>query len=46
MLGLFRLSIVGELSGPDLFEVVSIIGKQEVLERLHALKDHLNKVNL
>ena len=46
VLGLFRLSIVGELSGPDLFEVVSIIGKQEVLERLHALKDHLNKVNL
>ena len=46
VLGLFRLSIVGELSGPDLFEVVSIIGKQEVLERLRALKDHLNKVNL
>jgi glutamyl-tRNA synthetase len=46
VLGLFRLSIVGELSGPDLFEVVSIIGKQEVLERLHTLKDHLNKVNL
>jgi glutamyl-tRNA synthetase len=46
VLGLFRLSIVGELSGPDLFEVVSIIGKQEVLERLHAIKDHLNKVNL
>jgi glutamyl/glutaminyl-tRNA synthetase len=46
VLGLFRLSIVGELSGPDLFEVVSIIGKQETLERLHALKDHLNKSNL
>ena len=46
VLGLFRLSIVGELSGPDLFEVVSLIGKQEVLERLHALKDHLNNGNL
>jgi len=46
VLGLFRLSIVGELSGPDLFEVVSIIGKQETLERLQALKDHLNKANL
>ena len=46
VLGLFRLSIVGELSGPDLFEVVSIIGKQEALERLLTLKDHLNKVNL
>jgi glutamyl-tRNA synthetase len=43
VLGMFRLSIVGELSGPDLFEVVSIIGKQETLERLHTLKDHLNK---
>jgi hypothetical protein len=43
---MFRLSIVGELSGPDLFEVVSIIGKQETLERLHTLKDHLNKSNL
>jgi hypothetical protein len=46
VLGLFRLSIVGELSGPDLFEVVSLIGKQEALERLHALKDYLNKANL
>jgi glutamyl-tRNA synthetase len=46
VMGLFRLSIVGELSGPDLFEVVSILGKQETLERLHALKNHLNKVNL
>ena len=46
VLGLFRLSIVGELSGPDLFEVISIIGKQEALERLHNLKNHLNKVNL
>ena len=46
VLGLFRLSIVGELSGPDLFEVVSIIGKRETLERLHTLKAYLNKANL
>ena len=46
VLGLFRLSIVGKLSGPDLFEVVSIIGKQEAIERLHSLKDCLNEANL
>ena len=39
VLGLIRLSVVGNLSGPDLFKTVDLLGKKECLLRL----DHLRK---
>lgn len=31
----FRLSLVGELKGPHLFDIVEMIGKEETIKRLH-----------
>ncbi len=30
----FRLSVVGELKGPHMFDIISIIGKKETIERI------------
>ena len=30
-----RLSLVGEMKGPDLFEIASILGKEETILRLN-----------
>jgi glutamyl-tRNA synthetase len=30
-----RLSLVGEMKGPDVFEMISILGKEETLKRVH-----------
>lgn len=37
---IFRLSIVGDLKGPDLFQIINILGKDEVI---HRIKKFLNK---
>ena len=37
----FRLSIVGSLSGPDLFAVCSILGKDVILKRVNNFINHL-----
>lgn len=36
----FRLSVVGELKGPHMFDIISVIGKKETLQRINnALKN-------
>ena len=37
----FRLSVVGALKGPHLFDIVEIIGKDETIKRLHTAIDTL-----
>ncbi|HAT63884.1 MAG TPA: glutamate--tRNA ligase, partial [Flavobacteriaceae bacterium] len=29
-----RLSLVGEMKGPDVFEIIAILGKKEAVERI------------
>ena len=36
-MGLLRLSLVGELSGPDLFDVVALLGKDVCVFRIKLL---------
>ena len=43
VLGLIRLSVVGNLSGPDLFKTVDLLGKKECLLRLDHLKKTLSE---
>jgi glutamyl-tRNA synthetase len=43
ILGLLRLSIVGDLSGPDLFEIISLIGKEACIKRILSLISVLEK---
>jgi glutamyl-tRNA synthetase len=43
ILGLLRLSIVGDLSGPDLFEIISLIGKETCIKRVLSLISVLEK---
>lgn len=43
ILGLLRLSIVGDLSGPDLFEIISLIGKETCIKRILSLISVLEK---
>jgi len=38
-----RLSIVGEGKGPNLFEIISLIGKEESLERIKTAIDRIGK---
>ncbi|MDD4829001.1 MAG: glutamate--tRNA ligase [Bacteroidales bacterium] len=38
-----RLSIVGEGKGPNLFEIISLIGKEESLERINTAIDRIGK---
>ena len=37
VMGLLRLSLVGELSGPDLFDVVALLGKDVCVFRIKLL---------
>ncbi|HEX8577410.1 MAG TPA: glutamate--tRNA ligase [Flavobacterium sp.] len=37
----FRLSLVGALKGPHLFDIVEIIGKEETISRIHKAIDSL-----
>lgn len=41
ILPVFRLAIVGELAGPDLFEITETIGKKETISRLKTAVDKL-----
>ena len=34
-----RMAAVGNLSGPDIVEVIKVIGKNSILERLELLKN-------
>jgi glutamyl-tRNA synthetase len=43
ILGLLRLSIVGDLSGPDLLEIISLIGKETCVKRILSLISVLEK---
>lgn len=38
-----RLSIVGEGKGPDLFEIMALIGKEETLERINIAIETIGK---
>jgi glutamyl-tRNA synthetase len=38
-----RLSIVGKLAGPHLFDIITMIGKEETLRRIeYAIEKHLS----
>ena len=41
LLQLLRITIVGELSGPDLFSIIKILGKNVTLERIENLMSKL-----
>jgi len=43
VLGLIRLSLVGELSGADLFEIIGFLEKEEAVKRIETLADYLTK---
>ena len=43
VMGLFRLSLVGDLSGPDLFQIASLIGKETCVLRISLLNKALEK---
>ena len=43
VLGLIRLSVVGNLSGPDLFKTIDLLGKKECISRLNLLKKTLSE---
>ena len=45
VLSLIRLSIVGDLSGPDLFKTIELLGKKECVLRLNYLKKTLSKTS-
>jgi len=36
-----RIAIVGSLSGPDIIEIIKVIGKSSTLDRLQILKEHI-----
>ena len=36
-----RMAAVGSLSGPDIVEVIKVIGKNSILERLELLREQL-----
>jgi glutamyl-tRNA synthetase len=36
-----RLALVGALKGPQLFEIMELIGKEETLSRLHYAVSHI-----
>ena len=40
-MGLFRLSLVGDLSGPDLFQIVSLLEKETCILRISLLNEAL-----
>ena len=38
----FRLSLVGKLTGPDLFAICTLLGKDVTLKRVHDFLNHLS----
>jgi glutamyl-tRNA synthetase len=38
-----RLALVGEMKGPDVFVIISLLGKEEVLSRIQHAVDHINQ---
>jgi glutamyl-tRNA synthetase len=38
----FRIALVGQLSGPDLFEICNVLGKEVSLIRIENLIQHIN----
>ena len=38
----FRLALVGKLSGPNIFEICAVLGKEVSLKRINDLIKHLN----
>ena len=42
VLGLIRLAIIGELSGPDLFETIELIGKEKSVNRITVFASFLD----
>ena len=43
VLGLLRISVVGDLSGPDLFEIISLVGDETCVKRISSLISFLEK---
>ena len=43
VLGLLRISVVGDLSGPDLFEIISLVGSETCVKRISSLISFLEK---
>ena len=43
VLGLLRISVVGDLSGPDLFEIISLVGGETCVKRILSLISFLEK---
>jgi glutamyl-tRNA synthetase len=43
VLGLLRISVVGDLSGPDLFEIISLVGGETCVKRISSLISFLEK---
>ena len=43
VLGLLRISVVGDLSGPDLFEIISLVGSETCIKRISSLISFLEK---
>lgn len=39
-----RISMVGEMKGPDLFEIISVLGKAETLKRLNAAINNFKNI--
>ena len=38
----FRLSVVGALKGPHLFDIIALVGKEETLQRIERALEHIN----
>ena len=41
-----RLALVGTLQGPDVFDIMFMIGKAETVERIKALAHHIDQAKL
>jgi glutamyl-tRNA synthetase len=38
----FRLSVVGAAKGPHMFDITSLIGKEETIQRIQRAIHHIN----
>ncbi|MEG1377966.1 MAG: hypothetical protein RSC81_12875, partial [Myroides sp.] len=39
-----RIALVGEMKGPDLFEIISVLGKTETTKRLNAAINNFKNI--
>ena len=39
-----RIAMVGEMKGPDLFEIIAVLGKDETIQRLHNAIDNFKNI--